>query len=162
MIGFELGGASELPERAWAVGLFEEHAGLTNEFGMCGGEVLFLAKIFIQIVDLNATIELLMDVHLNRLPVVESNRSAATTFVEFPVKIVVLGLLVCIASKFVDHRNSVQALRRLDSRKFAEGGKHVPVSREVFGGGIGPNLLGPAYDQWDADAPFVEVSFVAA
>src|SRR5262249_24746081 len=123
---------------------------------MLGGHVLLLADVLGQVIelDLGLTFE---QVLAHALPVAEADGLLTAVRRELPVEKLVL-LLFALAQQRRQDAQAVDVLRRCSAAKSAQRWQHVIKGAGEIAGSAGLDLAGPAGQERDADAAFVEAA----
>ena len=150
----------EGPRGVRGVGLLHEPAQLGDLFGMAGRQVVLLAGVLVEVVELVAR-GVAADVEVEQLPGPLPHGLAPVELHEAEVEVVVLRLLL---HSSLEQRQEAQTVARggVASRQLGEGGRQVPEGAYEVALAAGGHVSRPRDEQRHADAPFVEVALVAA
>lgn len=143
------------------MGLLEEGAGLGDEVGVFGGEVVFFGEVVGEVEEKDGAVGIIADVSLNGFEVAETDSAFSASLVEFPIEIFVGFLCAGFAQEGGDEADAVDIGGCVDAGEVAGGGEEVPEGGDEIGGSAGCDAARPTGDGGDADAAVGEASFPA-
>ena len=134
----------------------------SRQSGVLFGQIAGFADILGQVVELHRVLGMANEVSANRFPVALHHGLGAAVFVEFPVQVRVEDLSRRPAEQSRGQGDPVEALRRRGPGQFRHCRQHVLKSGNQPALDSGSEFPGPAGDQGDPDAAFVEIAFHAS